>query len=158
MPHKRLAWAGRVKDAEREYKAVRIGLDWLLDAHPDEIHDLAERREWDDTAAADLYAADRNLDATYLIRMYSVFERAVSSYWRTLPGNAGRSVEGDALLDEIRMDRRILDDVANKAQAVRIHRNHLVHRRIEDHAEAMVFPDARHDLLTFLDKLPDAWG
>ena len=55
-------------------------MDWLLSATPDEIHDVTEERGWDDLAVADIYAADRNLDATYLIRMFSVFERAIFSY------------------------------------------------------------------------------
>ncbi|MGC8641171.1 MAG: hypothetical protein ACP5XB_14995 [Isosphaeraceae bacterium] len=52
-------------------------MDWLLGATPDEVHDVAEERGWDDLAVADIYAAERNLDATYLIRMFTVFERGV---------------------------------------------------------------------------------
>ncbi|MDR3622951.1 MAG: hypothetical protein P4L85_26595 [Paludisphaera borealis] len=158
MPHSRFDWAGRIKAAEREYQAVRLALDWLLNATPDELHDITEARDWDDLAAADAYAADRNLDATYLIRMYSVFERAISSYWRLLPHNADRTVEGDVLIDEVGSARRILTDLIVGAQSVRMHRNRLVHGRIDDHAATMVFADARRDLLSFLDKLPEAWG
>jgi hypothetical protein len=158
MRHSRFDWAGRIKAAEREYQAVRVAVDWLLGATPDEVHDVTDAKGWDDLAPADMYAADRNLDATYLIRMFSVFERAVSSYWRLLPGNAGRSIEGDVLLDEVGAACKILTDVTRNAQAVRVHRNNLVHRRIDDHAAAMAFADARRDLLTFLGELPEAWG
>ena len=101
MPHNRFDWASRIKTAEREYHAVRVAVDWLLGATPDEIHDVIEERGWDDLARAYIYAADRNLDATYLIRMFSVFERAIFSYWRLLPGNDVRDVEGDVRLDEV---------------------------------------------------------
>jgi hypothetical protein len=101
MPHNRFDWASRIKTAEREYHAVRVAVDWLLGATPDEIHDVTEERGWDDLAVADIYAADRNLDATYLIRMFSVFERAIFSYWRLLPGNHVRDVKGDVRLDEV---------------------------------------------------------
>jgi hypothetical protein len=52
---------------------VRVAVDWLLGATPDEIHDVAQERGWDDLATADIYAADQHLDATYLIRMFSIF-------------------------------------------------------------------------------------
>ena len=85
MPHSRFDWANRIKATEREYRAVRVGMDWLLEATPDEIHAITEERGWDALAVADIYAADRHLDATYLIRMFSVFERAIFSFWRLYP-------------------------------------------------------------------------
>ena len=63
MPHSRFDWANRIKAAEREYHAVRVAVDWLLQATPDEVHDITDARGWDDLAATDGYAADRNLDA-----------------------------------------------------------------------------------------------
>jgi hypothetical protein len=158
MPHSRFDWANRIKAAEREYQAVRVAVDWLLGATPDEIHDVTEERGWDDLAAADIYAADRHLDATYLIRMFSVFERAVFSYWRLLPGNDVRNVEGDVRLDEVGSACVILEDIIEEAQAVRVHRNNLVHRRIDDHFAMMAFADARAKLLTYIGKMPEMWG
>ena len=133
-------------------------MDWLLDANAEEIHQLAEARGWDDLADADRYPADRNLDATYLIRMYSVFERAISSYWSLLPGNANRGAGGDVRIDEVGAFRRILDDTIRDAQEVRSQRNRVVHRRIDDHAGLMAFEDARRGLMNFLGKLPESWG
>ena len=57
MPHSRFDWASRIKAAEREYQAVRVAVDWMLGATPDEIHDVTEERGWDDLAVADIYAA-----------------------------------------------------------------------------------------------------
>ena len=133
-------------------------MDWLLSATPDEIHDVTEERGWDDLAVADIYAADRNLDATYLIRMFSVFERAIFSYWRLLPGNDIRDVEGDVRLEEVGAACVILQDVIDRAQAVRVHRNNLVHGRIEEHYASMSFEEARANVLTYLSKLPEQWG
>ena len=158
MPHSRYHWASQIKGSEREYRAVRVGVDWLLEEHTDEIDALIEAREWDNKAALDLNAADRNLDATYLIRMFLIFERAVSSYWRSLKESAGRAVKGDILLKEVGIECKILADVTRNAQEVRIHRNNLVHDRIVDHAAIWAFQDARRDLLTYLSKLPDEWG
>jgi hypothetical protein len=158
MPHKLYDWRVRVKAAEREYQAVRIALDLLGRATDDDIHDLTEDRGWDDFAATEVYATERNLDATYLIRMYSVFERAVGSFWRQVPGNADRQVDGDEMLDEVGYAQLIDTDAIESAQAVRIHRNNLVHRRIEDHAGAMMVEAASRDLLTYLNRLDATWG
>jgi hypothetical protein len=158
MPHSRFDWANRIKAAEREYQAVRVAVDWLLSATPDEIHEITEERSWDDLAVADIYAADLHLDATHVIRMFSVFERAVFSYWRLLTGNDGRGIEGDVRLDEVGAARVMLSDVIDDAQAVRVHRNNLVHGRIDAHFAMMDFADARAKLLTYLGKLPEQWG
>jgi len=137
---------------------VRIAVDCLLDATPDEIHDITEERGWDDLAVADIYAADRHHDATYVIRMFSVFERAVRSYWHLSPGNDVRNVEGDVRLDEVGSACVILEDVIDEAQAVRAHRNNLVHGRIDEHYALVAFADARASLLTYMGKLPETWG
>jgi hypothetical protein len=158
MPHNRRDWEDRIKAAEREYHAVRVAVDWLLVATPDEIHDVTEERGWDDLAVADTYAADRHLDATYLFRMFSVFERAVFSYWRLLPGNEVRDAEGEMRLAEVGAACVILEDVIKGAQAVRVHRNNLVHGRIDEHYASMTFDEARSKVLTYLGKLPEQWG
>ena len=157
MSHSRFEWANQTKATEREYQSVRIALDWLLEAPPDEIHGLTEAREWSDLAVSDAYAADRHLDATYLIRMFSVFERAVFSFWRLLPDNEKREVDGKLLIDEVGAERVMQVDFIEQAQAVRVHRNNLVHKRIDQHHAKMAFAEARARLLIFLDKLPKDW-
>lgn len=158
MPHRLYDWRVQVKAAEREYQAVRLALDWLEGATSEEIHELSEYRGWDDLAVAEVYAAGRNLDATYLIRMYSVFERAVVAFWRQIPGNADRQVNGDVLLDEVGEAQLMGEGVIESAQTVRILRNNLVHRRFEEHAGAMPVNLASRHLLTFLNRLPAMWS
>jgi hypothetical protein len=46
-------------------------------------------------------------------------------------------------------------DVIRNAEDVRIHRNNLIDRRIEDHARALPFEHCRADLQTYLQKLPE---
>ena len=87
-----------------------------------------------------------------------MFERAIFSYWRLLPGNHVRDVEGDVRLDEVGAACVLLQDVIDEAQAVRVHRNNLVHRRIDDYFAMMTFADARAKVLTYLDELPEEWG
>lgn len=158
MPHRLYDWRVRVKAAGRECQAVRIALDLLAAVTDDEIHELTEARGWDDLAATDIYAAEAALDATYLIRMYSVFERAVGSFWRQISGNEGREADGAVLLDEVGSAQLIGADMILAAQEVRAHRNRLVHRKIEDHAGGMTVEAASRDLLTYLNRLPATWG
>ena len=158
MPHKLYAYRVQIKEAQREYQAIRIALDLLMEATDDAIHEVTEERGWDDLAPTEIYSAEQNLDATYLIRMYSVFERAVDSFWRQMPGNGDREVKGNILIDEVGDAQSMADDVINATQEVRSHRNHLVHRRIKDHAGAMTIEAASRDLLTYLSRLPATWG
>jgi len=158
MPHRLYDWRVRVKAAEREHQAVRIALDLLDRATSDEIHELTTERGWDELAAAGLYAAERNLDATYIIRMYSVFERAVRSFWRQMPGNETLQVDGDKLLDDVGYAQLIDEGVIDSAQEVRIHRNNLVHGRMEEHAGSRTVEVASRDLLSYLNRLPATWG
>jgi hypothetical protein len=159
MPHRLYDWRTRVRAALREYHAVRIGVDLLGEASVDDIHALTEARGWDDLAAAEIYTADNNLEATYIIRIYSVFERAVNSFWNVIPGNEDRApIDGDELLDEVGLAQLIDEEVIQAAQQVRIHRNNLVHGRIEVHAAAMAMEHANRDPLTYLDRLPGNWG
>jgi hypothetical protein len=62
------------------------------------------------------------------------------------------------VLDEVGVVCVILNDLTRNAQAVRVHRNNLVHARIDDHAATMTFADARAALLTYLHELPKSWG
>jgi hypothetical protein len=158
MPHRLFDWRVRVKAAGREYQAVRIALDLLGEASDDQIHDIAEARGWNDLAAAEVYAAGNNLDATYIIRMYSAFERAVGSYWREIPGHSARAIEGDELLDEVGAARLIDEAIVRCAQEVRRHRNSLVHGSIDVYARNMALEGASRDLLKYLDRLPATWG
>jgi hypothetical protein len=45
-----------------------------------------------------------------------------------------------------------------ETRQVRIHRNNIVHVRIDVHAAAVAFADSRSSLLMYLGKLPEAWG
>ena len=158
MPHRLYDWRVRVKAVEREYRAGRVALDLLGTASDGDLLELAEQRGWDQLAATEIYAAERNLEATYLIRMYSVFERAVGSFWRQMPTNPATPDDGDRMLDEVGYAQLLDQGVIESAQEVRRHRNNLVHRRIEEYAEAMTVEAASRDLLAYLNRLSATWS
>ncbi len=67
-------------------------------------------------------------------------------------------MNGDELLDEVGLAQRIDEDVIQGAQQVRIHRNNLVHGRIDVLAAMMTIEDANQDLLTYLDSISQRPG
>ena len=62
------------------------------------------------------------------------------------------------VLEEVGHARWIDADEIDAAQAVRFHRNRLVHQRIERRAAAMTVEAASTRLLTYLSRLPERWG
>jgi len=57
----------------------------------------------------------------------------------------------------VRRGRAISEDVRRAVHGVRDYRNTLVHAR-DDPAQPIAITDARHNLNTFLCKLPETWG
>ncbi|OJW17088.1 MAG: hypothetical protein BGO49_08050 [Planctomycetales bacterium 71-10] len=157
MPNRLLDWQIRVKSTLREYHAAQIALDLLEQAEPDEIHRLTEDRGWDALAAVERNAAGHHIQGTYIIRMYSVFEGAVVSYWKLLQSDESRRADGDVMIEEIGDHRKIHPSVTEGAQLVRRHRNNLVHRNFSGSATGMKIEDVHADLNNFLSRLPGRW-
>lgn len=158
MAHRLFDWSGRINSAWREYQVMRISLDCLRNSSDDDVHQLIEAREWTDFSGMEINNADWHLDSTYLIRMYSVFEIAVESFWRQLPGNEDRSAEGDVKLEEVGFVVGVPCGTIEAAQEVRKQRNRVVHRRIERYAGNTAVESASHDLLLYLGRLPGTWN
>src|SRR5437868_3819800 len=97
MPNRRFDWHEHIKDVEGEYQAARIAVDRLkagLVATPD----LLKRN---DVARAYLRDADRNLEGTYLVRLFAAFEAALRSYDRARHNDATRNEDASVLIDTI---------------------------------------------------------
>jgi len=150
MPQNRFDWHERIKAIEREYRSVRMAVDRLLEqaAHKPDVLGKGAR-------PADLLSADENLQGTYLIRMFAEFETALRSYWATIKPNA--RIQAEALINNIGTKRSIPVSVINATHAARMWRNSLVHHRDEENSD-MTIERARHQLATFLARLPITWG
>jgi hypothetical protein len=158
MPHERSRWTRRVREVESEYLAVRVAVDWLLAAEQEEIHQIAKDGGHADPPRSAIYTAYDYLAATYLIRMFSVFESAVKFYWQTLPNTDDRQPTAEELIEEVGVARTIATDVIGDAQATRDLRNRLVHGRLGQFAPAVDVAGETIRLLKYLDHLPTAWG
>jgi hypothetical protein len=153
MPSRRFDWHERVKAVESEYKSVRIAVDRLKSAV---AHDPTALRAG--PKPANLGAADRNLEGTYLVRLFAEFESALRSYDRARHGDPTRKTEASILIDTIggRRGQGISANVREGAYAVRRVRNHWAHER-DATPDLMSIAEARARLQAFLSWLPDEW-
>src|ERR1700723_1468202 len=97
MPHRRFDWHEHIKEVEGEYHAARLAIDHLkagLNANPN----LLKR---DDEARTYLRDTDRNLEGTYLVRLFAAFEAALRSYDRAQHKDPTRKEDASVLIDMI---------------------------------------------------------
>jgi hypothetical protein len=151
MPYRRFDWHERVKAVENEYKSVRIAVDRLKSVVAHDPTVLGG-----DSKPANLGAADRNLEGTYLVRLFAEFESALRSYDRARHGDPTRKTEASPLIGTIggRRGQGISANVRQGAHAVRRVRNHWAHER-DATPDPMSIAKARARIQGFLSWLPD---
>jgi hypothetical protein len=158
MPHNsRSRWRDRIRSVRLEYSAIKVSLAWLLTADPAEIHDVAEDNEEDDPHPGAVTEAYNNLAATYFIRMFSMFEIAIKSYWKSLPGNAGGQPDAIVAINDVGVDLTISNDTIDQAQRIRELRNDLIHEWNRPQVVTVDLPGEMNHLIEFLDYLPSTW-
>lgn len=154
MPSRRFDWHERVKAVENEYKSIRVAVDRLKLAI---AHDPTALM--DNPTAANLSIASRNLEGTYLVRLFAEFESALRSYERARRNDPTLKTDASTLIDTIggRRGQGISDKVRQGAHAVRLVRNHWAHER-DATPQLMSIAEARARLQSFLSWLPEEWG
>jgi hypothetical protein len=113
----------------------------------------------DDEARVYLRAADKNLEGTYLVRLFAAFEAALRSYDRARHNAPTRTEVATVLIDSIggRRGQGILASIREGAHAVRRVRNYWAHES-DASQEPMTIADARARLQKYLSWLPEQWG
>ena len=144
----RFDWHARVSAVEREYAVVRAAADRLAEAVATARVLLHPYRP------SHLRDAIDNLDGTYLVRLFAVFEAALRSYWmvEVRESRPPAEVLVDRVADRVHIPRSEVDDV----HAVRLRRNGIVHEDAGPASE-VTLNEARGGLQTFLKRLPDRW-
>jgi hypothetical protein len=103
--------------------------------------------------------ADRNLEGTYLVRLFAAFEAALRSYDRARHSDPTRKRDASVLIDETggRRGQGTSTAIRAGAHAVQRVRNDWAH---EDDAtpEPMTLSDAGARLQRYLSWLPEEWG
>ncbi|MHC5539471.1 hypothetical protein ACYOEI_14735 [Singulisphaera rosea] len=144
----------RLKATRREYTVVADAVQRLRDAV--RAHQVPAPQ---DSSLRDYNAAARQLEPTYLVRLWAEFETALRSYRRHVIGNPNENLRASDLIDwaqGIQEGRKVDARTRELVHEVREYRNSLVHER-DDMVLAIDIEEARRRLSTYLSKLPDQW-
>jgi len=76
MPYELSRIQSQVKGVEREYRAVRLATDQLLEIASFDPTQLVQNID-----VRDVRNASERLEATYVIRLFAEFETALRTYW-----------------------------------------------------------------------------
>jgi hypothetical protein len=112
----------RMGAVESEYRASALA-----------VADLLSRLESDPTVLrgasltqADVRSCHQNLERTYLVRLFAVFEEALREVRQVVYGKSG-PIKMEPLLQQCAARQHIRDDDLNHAHRVREFRNMIVH-------------------------------
>ncbi len=141
-------WQAQIKAVEREYVVMRQAADYFRQATLGDPTILQEGVQ-----PHEIILASRNLEGTYVIRLFAEFETAARQYWSTNWDTDPKKVD---LINGLAARRLVPDVLRNNVQSVRDYRNALVHER-EDQPEAVSIAVARGYLCRFFSFLPPQW-
>ena len=142
MPHNH-QWQTRIKAVEREYVAMRQAADRFRQAAMDDPTILVESLRHNE-----IVVASRNLEGTYVIRLFAEFESGVRQYWEANWSTDPKTVD---LLNGLAARCGVPDTQRDNGHLVRDYRNSLVHER-EDQTEPLGIGKARGYLCHFFGK------
>jgi len=148
---KRQSRLDRVRAIERELSVASLGCEFLKDGIREEPEVLSLR----DLRPRDVDAYIKNLEPTYLVRLFAEFEAALRDLWRN-----GYRRKSDplvrTLIDSVAVRCHISPANLKEVHRVRSFRNSVVHEGTLGSAE-VEFGEARTALSKFLAMLPLNW-
>ena len=150
MPAKSSDWLERIKTVEVEYLVAKLAIDRLRSAVQ---HDPTLLRPG--IKPRNVKEALRNLEGTYVIRLFAQFEAGLRQFWRAQRGNRPPARTRD-LLDGIAATCRIYPRELASAHAAREYRNALIHERDES-LVPVTLALVRQALCRFFAFLPPEW-
>ncbi len=141
-------WQTRIKSVEREYLVMRQAADRF------------QQQSWDDSAIltsqfghSDINKASKNLESTYVMRLFAEFESGARQYWEETWNTEPRTKD---LLDGLAARCHIPDTEKNNGHSIRKYRNSLVHEREDDQVAVSIIVVRRY-LCRFFSFLPQQW-
>ncbi|UUO07625.1 hypothetical protein M4951_04785 [Blastopirellula sp. J2-11] len=141
-------WQSRIKSVEREFVAIRQGTNRFLDhAQSDPTILLADLRQ------GEIVSASRNLEGTYIMRLFAEFETGARQFWDE---TWGTEIKTFNLFEGLAARRGIPDTDRINGHLVRDYRNSLVHER-DEQPDPLSIALARRYLCTFFSYLPVEW-
>ena len=141
-------WIDAIKRVERHYLIARFSLDRLAtEAQQDSSISQNQFR------VRQIGEAVKDLEATYIIRLFALIETRLRSYWK--PTSGGKRPRMYHLLQQVVARRRIPNEEHQAAQVIREYRNSLVHEALQ--FEPIPLARSRGALCKFLGYLPETW-
>ncbi len=155
MPYRRFDWHQHLTEVRGEFRSARVAIDRLraaVAATPDLLKN-------DDEARTYLRNAHKNLEGTYIVRLFAAFEAALRSYDRAKYNDPDRRTDAATMIDMTRgkRGRGIQMGIRQGAHEVRRVRNYWAHESDEDPGP-MTIDEAHKRLQHFLNELDDEWG
>ena len=152
---KRQQRIARIAAVLQEYLAAKTASD-LLTAQTDADPSFGRDHGWEPKAGETF---TENLEATYIIRIYSEFEAALRDYWLTYCKQTTRP-KMYQLVNQAIPDQRFSQDLIDNADDVRLFRNFLVHDIEDEPGEDMVsftVKQAKTHLCAYIGRLDPSW-
>ncbi len=139
---------------EREFLAAALATGRLRAAARNDPTILASAQ----LRPAHLEACARNLQPTYVVRLFAEYEAALRLYWRgSRRRKTWNTIGAEALIQSVGAYRDIPAPVVAAAQEVREFRNGLLHQAGPGRVSAIPLRDCRSRLCRFLSFLPLRW-
>jgi hypothetical protein len=139
----------RLKAVEREFTAASTSVTDLLRRamlDPEVIRTTG-------VSLADLRACRDNLERTYLVRLFAVFEEALREVRRILYRKEG-AIQTYSLIQQCASRQRIPSDEIRSVHDVRELRNAIIHG---GDSVPLSLPTARQGLCIFMSRMPPQW-
>ncbi|MBI4581243.1 MAG: hypothetical protein HY718_16190 [Planctomycetes bacterium] len=143
----------RLKRVPREFDAARWSISRTL---PQVVQDPTIFRT-DTLTTGDLRDCQRNLEVTYLTRIFAEFETVLRDfYWSLMhPQQTRRRTSIEAVIDRIAARQYIPADVLDGAHAVREYRNDVIHDGLR--TPRLPLHDCKSRLAKYISYFPPVW-
>lgn len=144
----------RLKATGREYQVADLAGGTLGSVVRADQTLLKRRR----LTLGDFRAWRRNLDPTYIIRLFAEFETPLRLYWRDARKRASWStIWISILIERVAAYRYVPRPVVDEVHEVRDYRNALVHQVRPSGVPVLTFAECSSRLCRFLSYLPPNW-
>ena len=140
----------QIRSCESMCEAGRVATAYFLEvcrSDPSYVRSMGNFR------MRDIRACHNDLERTYLVRMFAVFEMTLREFWERAAGRRSHPAVS-RLMDRIALRCSMSIDHLERAHSVRDFRNTLVHG---GRSESVTLGDARSYLCRFLSNLPREW-
>jgi hypothetical protein len=150
MPYRLSEWRGRIQKAAGEYRVAKEALDRL------NAQVAADANTLHSSLSEHLRQADLNLEGTYIIRDFAVFDATLRSYDRYHFNDQDRETNAATMLDQLGALLHVPEPIRAGVHRARRVRNCWAHE-LEENPGPMTLDRVRGYLQTYLDRFPKTW-